>query len=201
MFNYHSLRDDEFEDLCKDILEKEINTKLRVFSRGKDGGVDLTDDVVDKNTVVQVKHYINSTFASLKGSMKKEIEKIKKIKPKKYYICCGKELTCENIKELYEIFSDFMESDKNIYTLKEIEEFLQKDENSEIVRRHFKLWLHSTDILSQIYNQDKFIDCESLLYDIKKESQLFIQTNSYFECLDYLEKNNTIIMIGAPGVG
>lgn len=34
---------------------------------------------------------------------------------------------------------------------------------------HYKLWLESTNILSEIMNQHVFIDCESLLYNVTEK--------------------------------
>jgi len=167
MYNYYNLDDVEFELLCKDIMQEKLETQLRVFGKGRDGGVDLTDNVQTHNIVIQVKHYVSSPFASLKASLSKEIQKVQKLKPKQYYICCSKELTDSNLKEIYNIFSDYMESDKNIITLKEINEFLENPAHMDVVKRHFKLWLCSTNILSEIYNQNIFIDCEILLDDIQ----------------------------------
>ncbi len=201
MYNYHNLNDVEFEELCKDILECRLNTELRIFGKGRDGGVDLTDNTVTHNIVIQVKHYINSSFANLKNSLNKEVEKVKRLTPKKYYVCCGMELTDNNVSEIYSLFSDYMESDKNIITLKEIDEFLTNEKNIGIVRKHYKLWLYASNILSEIYNNDIFIDCESLLADIKDDCNFFVQTSTYEMCLNYLENNRIIMMIGAPGVG
>ena len=60
MLNYANLNNMEFEALCKDIMEWMLGVSLRRFGPGKDGGVDLTDDVSNKTVVVQVKHYRNS---------------------------------------------------------------------------------------------------------------------------------------------
>ena len=51
--------------------------------------------------------------------------------------------------------------------------FLEKERNSDILRKHYKLWLHSTGILSELYNQNIFIDCESLLSNIDIEKKIF----------------------------
>lgn len=201
MFNYHALDDVEFEILCKDIMQEMLNVQLRVFAKGQDGGVDLTDNVKTYNIVVQVKHYLNSTYQNLRNALKKELKKVEKLKPKQYFICCSKELTAQNIEEIYTMFSNYMASDKNIITLKEVDAFLQEDKNIQVVRRNFKLWLSSTNILSEVFNQNIFIDCETLLEDIKAESQYFVQTNTVNECLDILEKQRALILIGAPGVG
>ncbi|GAB6179938.1 hypothetical protein JCM14036_12570 [Desulfotomaculum defluvii] len=201
MFNYHNLNDVEFEELCKDIMQKLLATDLRIFAKGRDRGIDLTDSTISHNIIVQVKHYINSQFSNLRTTLTHEIKKVNEWKPKQYYICCGMTLTDGNTKEIYDMFSSYMESDKNILSLKEIDDFLQKPENDDIVRKHYKLWLYSSDILSQVYNQNIFIDCEALLSDIEEDCKFFVQTTSYDECLKCLDKNKIILMIGAPGVG
>ena len=201
MYNYYSLNDVEFENLCKDIMERMLSAKLRRFSKGRDGGIDLTDNVSEHNIIVQIKHYIRSSFSNLRTSLRHEKTNVEKWNPDKYFICCGLELTHENISEIYNIFSGFMESDKNIITLLEIDEFLQNSGNSDIVRKHYKLWLHATGILNQIQNQNIFIDCESLLSEIEEESKYFVQTEVYNQCLDCLNKHRMIMITGHPGVG
>ncbi len=84
MLNYANLSDVEFEYLCQDIMQKKLNISLRRFAQGKDGGIDLTDDVLQTNIIVQVKHYNLSSIDALIRSLKKEKEKIKIHKPKQY---------------------------------------------------------------------------------------------------------------------
>lgn len=43
MFNYSNLNDIEFEELCKDIMQRKLNEELRTFSRGKDKGIDIRE--------------------------------------------------------------------------------------------------------------------------------------------------------------
>ena len=61
MLNYASLNDVEFEYLCQDIMQKKLDTELHRFARGRDGGIDLADDIHKKTIIVQVKHYMNSS--------------------------------------------------------------------------------------------------------------------------------------------
>lgn len=79
MLNYANLNDMEFEALCRDIMERILGVSLRRFGPGKDGGVDLTDDVSTKTVVVQVKHYRNSPIDQLVRSLKNELPKVKKL--------------------------------------------------------------------------------------------------------------------------
>jgi hypothetical protein len=201
VFNYANLNDVEFEELCKDVMEKKLSTGLRLFAKGRDGGIDLTDNTRTHNIIVQAKHYIGSKFPSLRTTLKNEIKNVYKWKPNQYYVCCGMQLTDANISEIYDMFSDFMETDKNIITLREIDEFLQKPENSDVVRKHYKLWLYASNILDEIFNQDIFLDCEALLSDIDEESKYFYQTNIYERCIEHLDNHGLLMITGGPGVG
>ena len=87
MLNYANLNDVEFEYLCQDIMQKKLNTELHKFAKGRDGGIDLADNVNTKNIVVQVKHYMNSSVDQLLASLKREVEKVSKFSPNQYYVC------------------------------------------------------------------------------------------------------------------
>jgi len=201
MFNYQALNDVEFENLCKDVMERVLSVKLRNFTKGRDGGIDMADNTLGNNVLVQVKHYIRSTFSDLRTSLRKEQVKVNKKKPNQYYICCGMTLTADNINEVYTMFSDYMDSDRNVMTLIEIDEFLQKEENADIVRKHYKLWLHASGILNEVYNLHIFIDCEALFSNIKEEADYFVKTTVYDDCLECLDKNRMIFIVGHPGIG
>lgn len=201
MLNCANLSDVEFEYLCQDIMQKKLNTSLRRFAKGKDGGIDLTDDVSQLNIIVQVKHYNFSSIAALIGSLKKEKKKLEAHKPKEYFICCSKTLTPENIKELFTYFSEYMSSDKNILTLNEIDDFLQLPENQDVLNKHYKLWIDSVGVLQQVQNADIFIDCEVLLSNIEKEKRFFVKTQAFEQAIRCLDKNKTLFITGNPGVG
>lgn len=201
MLNYALLNDVEFEYLCQDIMQKKLGIALRRFAAGRDGGIDLVDDVVKKNIIVQVKHYQKSTFSTLLRSLKKEVGNVKKQNPKQYYVCCSTELTPQNVAEIYSLFADYMESDRNVVTLLEIDDFLTAPENKDIFDKHYKLWLPSIDILSEIFNNDIFIDCQALLSGIENDKKIFVQTNAYDRALDLLSQDKALLIIGEPGVG
>lgn len=201
MFNYGNLNDVEFEYLCQDIMQSKLNTVLHRFARGKDGGIDLADNVYTKNIIVQVKHYMHSSADQLIDSLRKEVSKVNKLDPKQYYICCSKELSPQKVGEIYNLFTGYMDSPFNIITLNEIDDFLNNPANIEILKKHFKLWIESTGILQDIGNTNIFIDCESLLANIKKEENLFVKTSAFTNALKCLDDNRTLFITGNPGVG
>lgn len=199
--NYSNLSDVEFEYLCEDVMSRKLSTRLERFAPGRDGGIDLTDDAFARNIIVQVKHYVKTDTSGLIRSLKKEVAKIKEISPGQYYICCSKALTPDNKKEIYDMFSEYMASTENIITLLELDAFLESPDNVDILRKHFKLWLESTSILTDILSNDIFVDSEALLSDIEEETKFFVKTQLFEEALSCLEKRNVLIIVGNPGVG
>ena len=201
MLNYANLNDIEFEYLCQDVVSRMLNVKLQRFGSGKDGGIDLTDDSYRKNIVVQVKHYVKTGNAGLISSLSKEIDKVEDINPKQYYVCCSKELNPQEKATICAMFTGYMASTQNIITLIEIDDFLNKEENADILRKHFKLWVESTNVLTNLLNNDIFIDAETLLYNIEAEEKMFVKTKAFNKAIESLTKNNVLIIVGDPGVG
>lgn len=200
MFDFTNLNYQEFEILCKDIMSKQLGVPLTMSPAGADGGIDLFYKSKEKYIVVQVKHYKdkNRLVTVLKNT---ETAKVQELAPKEYYICCSTLLTPNDRKKVYELFSEYMESSSNIFSLKELDDLLQQENYSEIVRKNYKLWLAASKILSELYNNDIFIDCESLLSNIEQEKNFFVATHNYHDALNYLKKNNVIMLLGDPGVG
>ena len=201
MLNYANLNDVEFEYLCQDIMQRKLNMELHRFAHGKDGGIDLTDDVHKKNIIVQVKHYMSSPASQLVTKLKDEVDKVAKLSPQEYYVCCSKELSPQRVDEIYQLFSNYMSSASNVITLTEIDDFLNNPVNIEILKKHYKLWIESTGILQEIGNSNVFIDCETLLVDIENEKNLFVKTSAYNRALKCLQDNKTLFITGHPGVG
>lgn len=201
MLNYANLSDIEFEYLCQDIMQKKLGIELRRFAPGKDGGIDLMDNAAKPNVIVQVKHYVNSTSSQLKAALQEELPKVKAQSPKQYYVCCCKTLSPQAVKGIYQLFSDYMVSKKNVLTLNEIEDFLQKPENSDVLEKHYKLWLDATGVLQNLLNGDIFVDCEALLADIEKDKKLFVRTSVFDKALELLSHDKTLFIVGDPGVG
>ena len=201
MLNYANLNDVEFEYLCQDIMQKKLGMALHRFASGRDGGIDLTDDAAERNIVVQVKHYPNSTTSALVSSLKRELPKVKKLAPEQYYVCCSRELTPKNIQDIHHTFREYMASADNIITLTEIDSFLKNPENTDVLEKHYKLWLDSTGILENIFTNGLFVDCEVLLYNIEEEKKLFVRTAAFDSARKHLQKNKAIMIVGNPGVG
>ena len=82
-YNLDVLSPLEFEKLSKDIISKKLNLEFKSFKMGKDGGIDLRNK--ENGIICQCKHI--KKFSDLKSILKKELEKVNKLKGiKKYYL-------------------------------------------------------------------------------------------------------------------
>ena len=201
MLNYGNLSDVEFEELCKDIMSERLGMKLRTFTRGRDSGIDICDDPANPQIVIQVKHYFFSGYTALKSAMKKEKNKVERLKPGKYYICTSAGLSHENIKELYGLFFNYMDSSENIMDRNEIEAYVAN--NVGILDKHYKLWLSlpSASMLQKLLYRDADFDYEVFKSDVDQIQKLFVASDVYFEVIDRLIKDRIVILTGNPGTG
>lgn len=201
MYNYDELSDVDFEYLAQDIMQKKLKLELRRFARGSDGGIDLTEDTIKRRIVVQVKHCKKSTSSQLIVSLKKELVKIKRINPERYFIVTSISLSPDKIKEIRLIFGDYIRNDRDILTIIEIDNFLQNKRNEDIVKKHFKLWFHSSVLITMFQTGDIACDSAALLSSIKANEKYFVQTKAFYDGLKVLEKTRVLLLSGAPGVG
>lgn len=126
MFDYSVLNDHEFEILCRDIMQLKLGKSLFIFPRGVDKGIDICDKNIQPNIVVQVKHYSKSKFSNLKSSLKKEIEKVRTMQPKYYYIMTSQSLTRENKKEIIDLFYPHIPDLSFVIGKEDIDSFLSE---------------------------------------------------------------------------
>lgn len=201
MFDLSNLNDYEFELLCKDIMMKILAVDLYTFPRGVDGGIDICDAEKKPNFVIQAKHFSKSKYTDLRYALKNEVDKVKRLNPKQYFICTSLELTKANKDEIIKLFDGYIKDRASIVAKAEIDSFLESEKNKDIVNKHYKLWLCASNVLSLINNQDVFIDCDELMSDIESHRNFFVDTTSYYEAQKKLIENKVIIITGTPGVG
>lgn len=200
MFNFQNINDYEFETIAKDILEVLFGYEFNTFAKGRDGGIDVATFLNDK-IIGQAKHYLDSNIPSLINTLKKERKNLQNLGVEDYYIFTSRKLSQKRIKELYEHFKEYMVSPNNIFDGNKIDALLQNDEYSEVVRKHYKLWIVSTGILEQINNKDVFIDVEVLMDEIEHDIEKFVYTDAYASSRKKLDDKNILILVGEPGIG
>lgn len=200
-FNLGRLTDFDFEILCKDILEEELSDRFEMFSPGPDGGVDLRHIKNEKGEIiVQCKHWIKSDRSKLiKEFEKSERGKVEKISPLRYIIMTSTGLTPASKTSLRRIMDPYIKSEADIWGAEDIVSFLRSHED--IIRRNPRLWLSGNSILRNIVNQDIFVRSVNLLHELEPTALTYVSNPSYSRSIDLLEKKNTCIISGIPGIG
>ena len=179
----------EFEEICKEILERKTGKSFKVFGRGADGGIDIQANDNPK-IIGQVKLYINTPQSNTVNKIKSEINRIKYNEIEEYYIFIGREMSPQNIEEIYEEGKNIIKSKENIFTIKEINELLNKEEYMDIVRQHIKLWTCATNVYAiladlhcelpdALYDQMEFPEVESWSFDEKEMHEIVLKYISY----------------------
>lgn len=151
-YNFFALGDDEFEELSRDILSRELDQKMRIFGKGADQGIDIADCKDGRTIIAQCKNYINTPTSDLMSTLEKEKDKVEKLNPKEYYLFINKDISPKRINAIYELFQEWMPSNKNIYTRSDCDAFISKNENQDIAQKYPRLLnlnsLHNLNICS-----------------------------------------------------
>jgi hypothetical protein len=112
-YDFSTLHDKEFEDLCIDLLSAEFGKQFTRYKVGKDGGIDgryysANGDV----EIIQCKHYQKSGFDVLYNVLKNdEQNKVIKLSPKKYYLVTSVPLSPANKTKIRALFVNYMPND------------------------------------------------------------------------------------------
>jgi hypothetical protein len=203
-FDLSLLSFDEFEHLSKDILEVITKRKFRIFSDGKDKGIDVDTVECDYAIVAQCKHYEKSGFSKLLSSVKDSVESTKKagIHPRDYYLFTSETLTEEGVKKLFDACSCFMKSPSFIYSRKEIEDYLNPldKDGIQIIRKNPKLLGNAALFFNSKWNLSE--NSRTLLFKkVEKYSRLFVKTNVYEKASKALYSHHGVVLVGRPGSG
>lgn len=182
-YDFLNLDSFEFEKFCSDFLRKKLNMEFKTFSIGKDGGVDAYGY---EDIICQCKRYSN--YRNLKAVCNKEKEKLKSLNCKEYYLITTVDLSVDNTNELYDIFKDYMPDIFHIIGLQDIEDFIDRKENIDILEKNHKLWLSSANVLDLFFHKYSSILSQDKLKDIEKETKYFVETKAYREAIEIVKK-------------
>ncbi len=197
---FSTLAPNEFEELCKDLLERHLGVPLQGFTTGRDGGVDLRHaPTVGNDWVVQCKHYAGSRFAQLKRNVDGEVKKLGRLRPARYILATSLGLTPGNVDTLYKALAPHCRSKHDILGRGDLNALLR--ENTDIEPRHPKLWITSEAVLSRALHNDVFVQSNLTREAISKKLSLFVRTPALERARAELLKNRVCIISGVPGVG
>lgn len=202
-YDFSKLNDREFEILAASIIEKILTTKVEIFKSGRDGGVDGRFWIGnEKEGIIQCKHYLETPYSQLISKLRREeLDKVKKLNPSKYIFVTSQKLSRINKQEIKDIFQPYIITESDVWGKEDLNTFLSKKENQDIVEKNYKLWITSTTVLEILYHSAIKGRSQSTIREIEEKSHRYVTTKNHNKGLRLLEENNVIILTGEPGIG
>ena len=202
-YDYSKLNDREFEILAASVIAKEHNIKVEIFKSGKDGGVDGRFWIGDKKEgIIQCKHYFSTPYPQLISKLKtEELAKVKNLNPHKYIFITSKTLSRINKIEILNLFKTYIQDESDIWGQEDLNSFLSKRENQDVVERNYKLWITSTSVLDILINNAIKGRSQFTIREIEENSYRYVVTANHNKGFKILEENNVVILTGEPGIG
>jgi hypothetical protein len=200
-YDFHNLSPTDFEELVRDLLQKEFGCRLESFKSGKDRGIDIRYARDPKAAVViQCKHYVRSGFGALRSTMlSSELPKIQKLNPQRYILVTSVPLSVSNKDDLLHELSPYLQSTHDILGAEDLNNLLGKF--PEVEKAHFKLWLASSAILERIVHSEVFNRTTVEINAIKAKLQLYVKNASFSLARKILAENHVCVISGIPGIG
>ena len=189
----------DFEDLCRDIAHAETGLRFSAFGPGPDGGVDGRHSKDNNQTVLQCKHYIRSQFSVLKTAVSKEIQKLQRLKPKRYMLFTSQSMTPTRTDQLAALLGTYLINSGDIWGQEDIEDALRRHPTVE--KSHLKLWLSSTAVLQRILQSGLEAYTRATREEILVELKVYARNESFDEAARKLEEQKILVISGPPGVG
>lgn len=197
-YDFKILQFNEFECLCRDLLQKKTKNFIESFTEGKDNGIDLRFAYSKSHkTIIQVKRYKN--WSDLIKVLKKEVDKVKKLNPQRYILMTSVGLTPNNKNTIYNLFSPYILTESDIYGCDDINNLL--GQYPEIEKQYYKLWLSSYNIIENLINKDVVNYTSFEKENIYEDIHRYVHNDSFNKAIEILNKNKIVIISGIPGIG
>jgi adenylate kinase family enzyme len=200
-YDFKSLNDKEFEILCCDILSEAEGARFERFKPGRDAGVDgryFADQ--DKEVILQCKHWTNTPVTKLIHALKTiEKAKLDALNPYRYILAVSNVLSRADKNSIVLALAPHIKTADDIYGKEDLNDLLARSLNIE--RRHYKLWLHSSNIVSFILNNDILGRSAFSRDEIYRSLSLYAVTSNHKSALTLLDRLGVVIISGDPGVG
>lgn len=188
----------EFECFSRDLINAHEGLDLASFAEGRDGGIDLRYSANKGETIiVQAKRYID--YQELKTALKKEVEKVKRLNPKRYIISTSADLTAKNKEEIISWFKPYIQHENDILAKQDLNKILSQHPNIE--QQYYKLWLASTNVLVNIFNKNIANWTLFEEHEIQETIKTYVMNDSFDDAIKKLIQNHYVIISGEPGIG
>lgn len=200
-YDFNRLSHVDFEELIHDLLESDWGCRLEAFKTGRDNGIDLRHIACDgARTIIQCKHYPNTSVSTLISKMKnEELRKIEALAPERYVLVTSAGLTPDNKAALFEMLQPFVVREDDIIGATEIEARLR--DNDDVVKTHYKLWLTSTAVMERVLHAAEHARTDIHLEKILRKLPLFVRHEAFPRALSALDDCRIVVISGGPGIG
>ncbi len=150
--------------------------------------------------IIQCKHWLKSGLPALIRSIENtEAAKVRKLNPKRYIFVTSLELSRANKIQIKNLLSPYLLTESDIFGNEDLNDLLSK--NIDVERKHYKLWISSTNVLTTILNSAIIGRSRYKLEEIVEESRKYVVTQSHIHAMEKLENLHSVIITGSPGVG
>ncbi len=212
-YDFHTLNAFDFEVLVRDLLnaeEKKAGTNIiyKTFPAGKDKGIDLLyfSSTNSYEIIVQVKHYLKTSYSTLlshlhksSGKRTSEKDKLAKLKPNRYILVTSQALTLHNKEEIVKVMSPYIFSTTDIIDQIELNRLL--GQHHQVEEDHYKLWFSSVTVFERILSNDVHGRSKQLEEDIQNRFQIYVVTEHLKKAEAKLQTNDFVVITGEPGTG
>lgn len=201
MYDFRSLNDKEFEAFVIDLLSMAEGRRFERFKPGKDGGVDgRWYSPSGREEVVQCKHFLSSGFRELLRHLEQnELPRIERLNPERYVLVTSVPLSRANKARIGAVLTPYVKSESDILGSEDLNDLLSS--HPEVERRHYKLWLASSNVLRTLLNAAIQGRSRSELEQIRDEASKYVITSDFAKARDHLDERRIIIITGEPGIG
>ena len=204
-YNFSELSYFEFESLCRDLLQAELELTLELFGPGRDRGIDIRyvgrANGERKTIVAQCKCWNENAFDNLLSHLRNdELPKIQALKPSRYILMTSVALTPDRKDRIIAELEPWIKSPSDIFGKDDISGLIAR--HQEVERRHIKLWLTSTEVLRALLNSDIATRSEGALEEARRlNSVCGFRTRAFVGCERFWRSTHVCVISGMPGVG
>lgn len=200
-YDFKTLNDKEFEALCVDLLSENLGQKFERFKAGKDAGVDGRFFAKKgAEVILQCKHWSNTPIKQLISELKnKEKRKVDKLAPSRYWLAISNPLSRADKKLIFEALAPHVKSESDIFGKEDLNDLIKK--HQDIEQRHYKLWLHSANVLNHVLNKAILGRSQFSIEEMIRFSSRYAVTSNHESALTIVESLNVVIITGEPGIG
>jgi cytidylate kinase len=200
-YDFSGLSDKEFESLSIDLISAHYGVQFERFKDGKDQGIDGRFQSSGKGKwILQCKHWKKTSLSQLVKSLgKTESPKVTKLAPDRYILTVSKELSAGNKSAISEALGPHIKNQDDIHGIESLNDILSK--HPEIERRHYKLWITSTNTLSHFLNKPILDRSEFKIEEILSRAKLYAMTSNHEKARQHLELKRALVITGEAGIG